>query len=455
MSAGNFIERLLEYDVGHRYEILVFGQELHVAYNRVSLSSYFETGDPCVLYMKQLDWLNAFSEARLQYYTDTIVTNIDYKHKLVSTTDEIHSYDILLLATGSVPFIPPSINANIQGVFVFRTIQNVESMISYSRALQSHKGAKCAVVVGGGLLGLEAAKAFLNLGIFDKVVVLERSPHILARQIDSEAARIVSSKIESFGISIKVNATVDRLDVINGRLNGVFLQKNGYLECQMLCFAIGVRARDGLARESGLKCHAQGGIVVDQNLQTNVKDVYAIGDCANFKNRCYGLYSPGFEMGDILAYNLVNGRKKEFSEPALSTKLKFFGVKVASFGDLRESKNVRAMVYKDPFGKIYRKLFFSSEKRLLGGILVGDIRDSQNLIQLVKSQSVISQPDLLLKSVHAVCKHFNLSELVAFLVKQSSSSRNSKAWKTGYKDCSCSHLIEKISVSVNQINAKL
>ncbi|KAJ3317884.1 hypothetical protein HDV06_001086 [Boothiomyces sp. JEL0866] len=458
MSAGNFIEKLLEYDVEHKYNVLVFGEELYVAYNRVSLSSYFETGDPCVLYMKQLEWLNAFSETRLQYYTDTVVTNIDHKHKLISTTDEIHSYDILVLATGSTPFVPPDIDSSIGGIFVFRTIENIKDMTSYSRVVKAQKSLKCAIVVGGGLLGLEAAKAYLNLAVFDKVIVLERSPHILSRQIDLEAARLVTSKIESLGITIKVNSAIDRIQVRNGNIAGVFLKDGQHLVCQMLCLAVGVRPRDDIARDSGVKCHPRGGIVIDSYMQTSIKDVYSIGDCANFNQRCFGFYSPGFQMGDILAYNLVNGRKKLFSDPTLSTKLKFFGVNVVSFGDYTQesSHNVQSMVYKDPFGKIYRKLFFSSDgKYLKGGILVGDIRDHSKLGPLVKSKAEISHPEALLRNVHAVCKHFSLSELLLFLIKQKPNTPKHKPTRNEFKECSCAEIIDKISNSIGQINAKL
>ncbi|KAJ3268992.1 hypothetical protein HDV01_001947 [Terramyces sp. JEL0728] len=458
MAAGNFIERLLEYDSCKRYEILVYGEESHVGYYRVALSSYFETRDCTSLYMKQHEWLDSHDEIQLQYSTNSLVTRIDHKHKLVYTTEEIRSYDILVLATGSVPFVPPDIDMNINGIFVFRTIENVQDMIVYSRSMKTVKTVRRAVVVGGGLLGLEAANAFLKLAVFDQVLVLERSPHILSRQIDLESAKIVTLKIEALGISIKQNASIDRIETTNGKIVGLFLKGGEYYDCQMLCFAVGVRPRDHVARQAGINCHQNGGILINSHLQTSIKDVYAIGECANFNDKCYGLYSPGFQMGDILAFNLTRDIKKSFLEPDMSTKLKLLGVNVASFGDYfaDKRKNVKTMIYKDPFGKIYKKLIFTHDgKYLLGGILIGDIRDYFKLASLAKSKAELPDPAQLLRKPNIVCKHFNLSELLTFVMKQHLNSRSNAAKHKELEGCACNQLIDLVLNNMNQINAKL
>ncbi len=331
-------------------------------------------------------------------------------------------YDILVLATGSKAVLPkqtPGHDAN--GVFVYRTIEDLNRLIAFG---ESHKGT-VGVVVGGGLLGLEAANAMRGLECFVKVKVIERGRWVLGRQIDADAGAMVIEKVADLGVDVLLSKRVGQIrkDGANN-VTGLVFEDGEQLDCSTICFAIGVRPRDDLARSAGLRCADRGGgVLVNDDLSTSIPDIYAIGECASWEGRSYGLLAPGLEMADVLSFNLTQAklhRSRVFKRPDVSTKLKLLGIDVASFGDYfadrdgpgflppraakkqkpddqknpveqaingRHPAPVKALTYKDPFAQVYKKYLFTADgKYLLGGMIIGDTSDYVRLVCMVKSQ---------------------------------------------------------------------
>jgi nitrite reductase (NAD(P)H) len=343
------------------------------------------------------------------------------------SSGEVVPYDILVLATGSDALLPrhtPGHDA--AGVFVYRTIEDLQRLIEYSG---SNKGAN-GVVVGGGLLGLEAAKAMMDLEAFKKVSLIERNRWVLSRQLDGDAGGLVVEQVRALGLEVLLSKRVGKIEVDKNRaVKGVVFEDGDRMDCSTICFAIGIKARDELARKAGIKCADRGGgIVVKADLCTSVKDIYAIGECASWENQTFGLIAPGVEMADVLAFNLTQAKVhsyRQFKRPDLSTKLKLLGVEVASFGDFfadrdgpkfmpaRAAKKVeqssqdavktltdgpppspvKALTYKDPFQAVYKKYLFTPDgKYLLGGMMIGDTKDYVKLVPMVKNQKMLDVP---------------------------------------------------------------
>lgn len=362
----------------------------------------------------------------MNYHLNTRVTEIHAEHKLVScSSGETVPYDILVIATGSDALLPrhtPGHDA--KGVFVYRTIEDLQKLIEYSAERIGTHGA----VVGGGLLGLEAAKAMMDLEAFDKVKLIERNRWVLSRQLDADAGGLVVEQVRALGLEVLLSKRVGRIEVTqDNHVKGVVFEDGDRMDCSTICFAIGIKARDELARKAGIKCADRGGgIVVGEDLSTSIKDIYAIGECASWENQTFGLIAPGIEMADVLSFNLTQAKVhafRKFKRPDLSTKLKLLGVEVASFGDFfadrdgpknlpiragrkKESQDdlqkltngpppapVKALTYKDPFSHVYKKYLFTLDgKYLLGGMMIGDTRDYVKLVPMVKNQKQLDVP---------------------------------------------------------------
>lgn len=359
----------------------------------------------------------------LTYQLSTTVTAIHSSRKIVETsTGIIVPYDLLVLATGSEALLPrntPGIGA--KGVFVYRTIEDLQKLIGFADTVKG----STSVVVGGGLLGLEAAKAMLDLERFGKIKLIERNKWVLSRQLDSDAGSMVVGLVRKLGLDVILSKRVARIAVDqDNAVHGIVFEDGERLECRCVMFAIGIKARDDLAKSAGIKCSDRGGIEIDQNLMTSEDDIYSIGECASWESQTFGLIAPGIEMADILAFNLTQAKvhsRRNFKRPDLSTKLKLLGVDVASFGDFfadrdglkvtmrkehtkkgkvnladaneHESTAVKALIYKDPFQSVYKKYLFSPDgKYLLGGMMIGDTKDYVKLVPLVKNQKALEVP---------------------------------------------------------------
>ncbi|KAJ3268993.1 hypothetical protein HDV01_001948 [Terramyces sp. JEL0728] len=338
MVGINFVEKLLDLDRDHQYEIVIFGEEPYLPYNSP-------------------EWFDSHPDDKLLHFVDMQIVDMDTEKKTLTASDgSIHTYDKCVLATGSFALIPKTtLGWDSKGVFVYRTVQDLKDMIKFSQQGVDFENAsvKRAVVFGGGLLGLEAAAALKNLDRFDEIDIMERSSHILARQIDPTGASLVVSQVEQMGIKIHCDAFVNELEksAATDKVTAIKFENGNVLECQMVCFAIGVRARDELGKKAGIQCHERGGVIVNSKLETSAPDVYAIGECANFEQFSYGLIAPGVEMADILAFNLTEAKLHQprlFKTPDMSTKLKLLGVHVASFGDYFADKFGPKFIPKTP-----------------------------------------------------------------------------------------------------------
>jgi nitrite reductase (NAD(P)H) len=338
-----FIEKILTLDVAKRYRLVTCGEEFHLAYNRVALTDYFQHRSVEKLYLNQVEWYAQQDPERFLFHTGERATSLDtVAHFVTTSKGRKISYDYCVLATGSESTLPSYVSPvraeRARGVFVYRNISDLDEILSYSE--QEHVKGGRAVVVGGGLIGLEAAKAVFDLKTISEVVIINRQNFPLSRQLDNEGGEIVLRRIEAMGVRVFTGTTVKDIITSDGILTGLNLSDDQCLEAEMVIHAIGITPRDDLARQAGLECVEKGGIVIDDLLRTSVQDVYAIGECASWKGNTYGLVAPGVEMADILSFNftqvetdLGSFKPRVMNMPDLSTKLKLMGVDVASFGD--------------------------------------------------------------------------------------------------------------------------
>jgi NAD(P)H-dependent nitrite reductase large subunit/NAD(P)H-dependent nitrite reductase small subunit len=379
MVGLRFCEKLVEFDKRGEFKIVTFCEEPRAAYDRVGLTSFFAHRDAEKLMLAKLDWYQSHG---VELHIGDRAEKVDRSKKTVRSQKGIEiEYDTLVMATGSYPFVPPVPGVDKAGVFVYRTIEDLQRMIAYGA-----KSKRCAVI-GGGLLGLEAAKAVYDLGL--EAHVIEYNPRLMPRQIDDAGSRILVKKIEALGVHVHLNRGTKEIHG-NGKVEAIEFQDGSKLDVDMIVVSTGVRPRDELAREIGLEVGQRGGIAVDDQMRTNDPSVFAIGECALHSGMVYGLVAPGYDMAETLA-SVLTGGEKRFKGADLSTKLKLMGVDVASFGqyELPADKGV-PLSFEDPFGGRYKKLIFSPNgKRLLGGILVGDASEYGTLSMLVKSDAPI------------------------------------------------------------------
>jgi len=362
MVGHRFCEKLAEFDTAGAYQIVTFCEEPRAAYDRVGLTTFFAHRDAEKLMLARREW---YHEQGIDLHLGDRASTIDRKRRLVRSERGVEiRYDKIVLATGSYPFVPPIPGIDKQGVFVYRTIEDLERIIEFAQSSR-----RCAVL-GGGLLGLEAARAAHELGL--ETHVIEFNPRLMPRQIDEAGSKALVQRIEAMGVRVHLgkssqevhgDGSVERLEFTDGTS----------LELDMIIVSAGIRPRDELAKDWGLTLGQRGGIAVDDRLQTSDPNIFAIGECAAHRGMIYGLVAPGYEMAEVVAANFA-GQERHFAGADLSTKLKLMGCDVASFGDY-EAPPERAtpLVFEDPFNGVYKKLLFNSDgTRLLGGILVGD-----------------------------------------------------------------------------------
>ncbi|PJZ50698.1 nitrite reductase large subunit NirB [Leptospira saintgironsiae] len=374
MVGHRFAEKVAEYGGTEKFEVTILGEEPRRAYDRVHLSEYFTNRSADSLYLSPSDWYRT-NGIRLLLSEPAISVDTVSRKVITSAGTEL-PFDELVLATGSSAFVPNFEGVDKQGVFVYRTIEDLEKIMSYAKQVSK------VAVLGGGLLGLEAAKAVLDMGKESHVV--EFASRLMPRQLDEAASSVLKSKIESLGVRIHLNReTKQALGETN--FQGLEFVDGSVLDVEMLIVSAGIRPRDELAKNSGIEVGQRGGIIVDDELRTNVYGVYAIGEVALHKGMIYGLVAPGYEMAETLAYNLCSpGQKtKSYAGSDLSTKLKLIGVDVASFGDALGQTEHLPIAYTNPRTGVYKKLVLSQDgKKLKGGILVGDADAYSNLLTL-------------------------------------------------------------------------
>ncbi|AGA78156.1 nitrite reductase large subunit NirB [Echinicola vietnamensis] len=376
MVGYKFCEKLRAQATEGDFEITVFGEEPWPAYDRVHLSAYFSGSTADDLMMAPRSW---YDENNVDLHTNEMIVKIDRDaKKIISHTGHDYAYDKLILATGSAAFVPPIDGVDKKGVFVYRTLEDLDAIIDYSKKVKS------AAVIGGGLLGLEAAKAVIDMGL--DAHVIEFAPRLMPRQLDTAGSATLQAKLEALGIKIHLSKNTKKITG-NGKITGMSFADNTNLNTEMLIISAGIKPRDELAKDAGLTTAPRGGIVVNEFLQTDDTDIYAIGEAASYQNMVYGLVAPGYEMATQVVNQLVNTEVKPFMGFDMSTKLKLIGVDVGSFGDpFGEIEPSKPIVYENKNSGIYKRINVSMDgKRLLGGILVGDASAYNILLQMTQN----------------------------------------------------------------------
>lgn len=381
MVGHNFINTLATSDHASEFEIITFSEEPRLAYDRVQLSKYFSGATAADLAMTTPD---EYDELGVTYIVSDKVVDIDADNKTIKTTSgRVEGYDKLILATGSYPFVPPIPGKDQEHCLVYRTIEDLEDISA------SAKVSKTGVVVGGGLLGLEAANALREAGLDTHVV--EFAPRLMAVQLDEGGGKLLRSKIEGLGVSVHTEKNTKEIvagEECRYRMN---FADGSHLETDMILFSAGIRPQDELAREFGIDMGPRGGIVVNDYLQTSDENIYAIGECALWDNKIYGLVAPGYQMAKVAADHItstlitLDTPKLAFQGADMSTKLKLLGVDVASIGDAHaHTAGAQSYIFNDDVAEVYKRLVVSADgKKLLGAVLVGEAEAYGTLLQLM------------------------------------------------------------------------
>jgi len=376
MVGHRFVEALRARDESDDWSVTVLCEEPLPAYDRVGLSSYVGAWDPKELALAGNDYPD---DALVDLRIGRRAATIDREARKVTTdSGEVVGYDALVMATGSYPFVPPIPGHDRPECFVYRTLADLDGI--RKRADAAGPGA-VGVVVGGGLLGLEAANALKLMGMTPHVV--EFAPRLMPLQVDEGGGALLANLVTDLGLT--VHAGVGTAGITEGPDGiSVELSDGSVIEAALLVFSAGVRPQDQLARDAGLEVGERGGIITDLGCRTSDENIYAVGECAAVEGRCYGLVAPGYTTAEIVADRLLGGAA-EFPGADLSTKLKLMGVDVASFGDAHaQTPGALEVVLSDAAKGTYAKLVVSDDaKTLLGGILVGDASAYASLRPLV------------------------------------------------------------------------
>ncbi|WP_406683438.1 nitrite reductase large subunit NirB [Seonamhaeicola sp. MEBiC1930] len=380
MVGYKFCEKFVANEDAKNYQVTVFGEEPRPAYDRVHLSEYFENQDAQALEMAPRSW---YEENGVELITGERVSDINRTGKTITTAkDREFSYDYLIMATGSSPFVPPIKGVEKEGVFVYRTIEDLEGMLAYAAKLKSEKPDAKAAVLGGGLLGLEAGKAVLDMGLEPHIV--EFAPKLMPRQLDSRSSQVLKLKLESIGLNIHLSKATNQI-LGDGKITGMEFGEDDKIDVDMLIVSAGIRPRDELAKACGLEVGVRGGIIVDNTMKTSDDNIYAIGEIALYNQMIYGLVAPGYDMAEVAVKQILG--ETDVVMPAdidMSTKLKLIGVDVASFGEpFMPASKGHSIIFENKTEYLYKRINVSLDgKSLLGGILVGDAADYSMLHQI-------------------------------------------------------------------------
>lgn len=375
MVGHKLCETLRGRDPDKRIAITVFGEEPRPAYDRVQLTQYFTAASADELLLADRDW---YRDQQIDLRLGQRITALDRATKTVHTgAGERLGYDKLVLCTGSAAFVPPLPGVDKQGVFVYRTIEDLDAIKAYA------KHAKRCAVLGGGLLGLEAARAVQACGLETHVV--EMAPRLMPRQLDDIGGRLLKRSILALDVGVHLGKMTRKV-VGTDRVEGLVFDSDDVLDVDMLVISAGIKPRDELARAAGLEVGPRGGVVVDDHLRTSDEHVFAVGEVALHKDTIYGLVAPGYEMATAVADSLTGGEGR-FEGADLSAKLKLMGVDVASFGNpFADGDELHTVAYQDFVKGIYKKLIVSEDgKQLVGGMLVGDASEYGQLVHYARS----------------------------------------------------------------------
>ncbi|WP_392390611.1 nitrite reductase large subunit NirB [Nocardioides sp. L-11A] len=378
MVGHRLVQAAIERGLTATHDITILGEEPRPAYDRVALTSFFERGAEALSLLPG----GGYDDPRVRLRLGAEVVAISPRQRVITLAsgEDLH-YDELVLATGATPFVPPVPGSDLRNVFVYRTIEDLEAIRAASRK------ARVGAVIGGGLLGLEAANALHQLGLETHVV--ELAPRLMAVQIDDAAGSTLNRHIETLGLTVHTGAMTEAV-LGKDKVTGLALKDRNPLDVDLVVFSAGIRPRDALARAADLDIAERGGILVDERCRTSDEHIWAIGECAAPGGRMYGLVAPGYAMAEVVVDALLGGEAGSFTGADMSTKLKLLGVDVASFGDaFAADEAALEVVYADAVAGVYKKLVVkelaSGGYELLGGILVGDASSYGVLRPLVGS----------------------------------------------------------------------
>jgi nitrite reductase (NADH) large subunit len=377
MVAHRLVEALSDRDDAQQWSVDVFAEESRPPYDRVALTSFFSGRDPDDLLLGEP---GLWRREGIRLHTNAPVKKIDTERREVHARGRVFGYDALVLATGSSPAVPPVPGSDLPGCFVYRTVDDVSELRAWATTRKVKRPVRGAVV-GGGLLGLEAAGALTAMGV--ETTVVEFAPRLMPLQVDEGGGEALRRLIETLGVDLRTSTATAKVRAgRTGKVARMDFADGSHLPVDLVVFATGVRPRDELARVAGLAVGERGGVVVDEACRVSTGsddghppggDVFAIGEVACIEGRTWGLVAPGYTMAEIVADRLLGG-EATFPGADTSTKLKLLGLDVASFGDaFAQSPGALEVVYADPVAGVYKKLVVSDDAQtLLGGVLVGD-----------------------------------------------------------------------------------
>ncbi|WP_096188752.1 nitrite reductase large subunit NirB [Evansella halocellulosilytica] len=361
-----------------RFEITVFGSEPHPNYNRIMLSSVLQ-GDTTVndIVLNSYEW---YEKNNISLFTSETVENIDKKKQIVHTDKgRTVQYDDLILATGSHPFMLPLPGADKEGVIAFRNIEDCEEMIHASNKY------KRAVVIGGGLLGLEAARGLLNLGM--EVDVVHIIDYLMERQLDPTASTLLKQELEKQGMNFLMNHQTEAI-LGETRVEKVVFKNGKVVNADLVVMAVGIKPNVDVAKASGIETNR--GIIVNDYMETSAPNIYALGECAEHREMVYGLVAPLYEQGKVLAKKICNQNLENgYQGSVLSTKLKVSGVDVFSAGDFMDHPTNKAIRVQDEFKGVYKKIVVRGDK-VVGAVLFGDTTEGSRLLNMINNKENIS-----------------------------------------------------------------
>ncbi|MBY0266403.1 MAG: nitrite reductase large subunit NirB [Burkholderiales bacterium] len=407
MVGQRFLEQLTSRLGSDQVEVTVFCEEPRAAYDRVQLTSFFAGKSAMDLSVVPERF---FEDKAITLRLNDPVISIDRAKKTVrSARYREVPYDKLVLATGSYPFVPPIPGHDRRGCYVYRSIEDLEVIRAAA------KKARIGTVVGGGLLGLEAAKALKDLGLETHVV--EFAPRLMAVQLDETGGKLLQRKIEALGVTVHTSKSTKEIVNGEGHAHRMVFADGSALDTDLIVYSAGIRPHDALARASKITVGERGGISIDEYCRTSDPDIYAVGECALWNGRIFGLVAPGYQMAEIAARHVAGDGSLRFEGADMSTKLKLMGVDVASLGDaMGKTAGALDYVYTDPVQGIYKKLVVSADgKQLLGAILVGDATEYGGLLQMTLNAIPLPEhpEDLILPAREGASKGLGVDMLPA------------------------------------------
>lgn len=377
MAGVRFLEHMLQQE-NSTFEITVFGSEPHGGYNRILLSPLL-SGEQNLqdIITHPIQW---YQENHINLISGKTIVEINREKQFVTDHENrSHNYDKLVIATGSNPFVPPIPGHDLKGVLTYRTIEDVDAMMETAKTKSN------AVVIGGGLLGLEAAYGLKTQGM--NVTVLHLGSVLMENQLDAKASKLLVSSLEEKGINILTEANTKSINGSNGQVESLELNDGTVLDADLVVMTVGIRPNISLAQSTELECER--GILVNDYLLTSDQNIYALGECVQHRGQCYGLVAPLYEQAEICANNICEISNSAYEGSVTATGLKVTGVSLFSAGQFLEDDDCKIITVNDDAKGVYRKLVFKDNK-LIGALLYGDINSSLWYQELIQSKQDIT-----------------------------------------------------------------